>query len=118
MEVDYHFLASSFTVLRGVPGTLQMQVNFEGECAGLGPTLGTMQLSRDGEHGGTWSCEAASFPDDAPHLTSSARGKVLSAGTHLWNTLGVLRVSDGGEFDLEGTLDFRSRSWQGCLKPR
>lgn len=115
---DFSFLATSFTVLSGPPGAVQMQANFEGRCSGFGFTLGTMSLTRHGRGLGTWSCCTATFPESGDDLTGTAQGNVSSLAPNRWRTQGLLTLSDGREFRVDGELDLERRSWSGQLLPR
>lgn len=115
---DFSFTATSFTVLPGPPGAVQMQVNFQGRCGSFGFTLGTMHLSRHGASFGAWSCCAANFPDSADGLTGTAQGSVSSVAPNRWRTQGLATLSDGREFRVDGELDLGRQAWCGQLLPR
>lgn len=115
---DFSFTATSFTVLPGPPGAVQMQVNFQGLCSSFGFTLGTMNLSRHGPSFGAWSCCIATFPEGADGLTGTAQGSVSSLAPNRWRTQGLATLSDGREFRVDGELDLGSRTWIGQLRPR
>lgn len=114
----FSFTATSFTVLPGLPGAVQMQVNFQGDCDGFGFTLGTMNLSRHGPSFGRWSCCAATFPERADGLTGTAQGSVSGLAPKRWRTQGLATLSDGREFRVDGELDLGSQAWCGQLLPR
>lgn len=114
----FSFTATSFTVLPGLPGVVQMQVNFQGVCVGLGFTLGTMSLSRHGHSFGAWSCCVATFPNDADGLTGTAQGNVNGLAPNRWRTQGQAMLSDGREFLVEGELDLGNQAWRGQLLAR
>ncbi|MGQ0620651.1 MAG: hypothetical protein ACT4QA_12155 [Panacagrimonas sp.] len=115
---EFSFTASSFTVLAGAPGAVQMQANFEGGCSGFGLMLGTMSLSRHGPRLGTWTCCTASFLESGDMLTGTAQGTVSSLAPNRWRTQGLLTFSDGRQFGVDGELDLERRSWRGHLLPR
>lgn len=115
---DFSYTATSVTVLEGLPGSIGLEANFEGRCGDLGFTLGTMSLSRHGPSFGAWSCRTASFLESGDMLTGTAQGRVSAAASNRWRTQGVITLSDGRRFGVDGELDLGSRNWIGQLRPQ
>lgn len=115
---EFSFTATSFTVVLGQPGTVQVQANFEGSYGDFGLTLGTMSLSRNGPTRGTWTCCITNFPETGDGMTGTALGSVSKRGANRWHTQGLLTLSDGRECRVDGELNLAGRSWRGQLLPR
>lgn len=114
----FSFTATGFTVLAGPPGAVTLDANFEGRCGHLGFTLGTMNLSRHGASFGAWTCRTASFLESGNMLTGAAQGRVSGLDPSRWRTQGLLTLSDGRQFGVDGELDLGSRTWNGQLRPQ
>jgi hypothetical protein len=114
----FSFVATSFTVLSAPAGSVSLNANFEGRLDDLGKALGTIELSSQGPDFGVWSCRVVIFPDAGSLLTGNARGGVDLQCRNRWNTQGVLKLSDGREFHLDGKIDLDQRSWIGQLGVR
>lgn len=115
---EFSYTATGFTVLEGLPGAVTLEANFEGRCGDLGFTLGTMNLSRQGASFGAWTCRTASFLQNGDMLTGGGQGRVSGTAPNRWGTQGLITLSDGRQFSVDGELDLENRTWIGLLRPK